>query len=283
MCVLDRCVVCCACLLCAGCRRHRWVQRDSPAAQLSVVAGHIRGHNRCGDDCAGRRWEFWGGVQGRAGNRAEACSSRGPIIVYPHRWVYPVQVAASRLNTSLCKTHFRLTSVCVRCTPSAAGVAPGEYEVVWVIDAHPAHMRYEGPTYSMSAAAEPLGLEPMPEHSFGGPTAAGAGAGGSMDSAGTGAGAGASAGNSSMTAAGAVIATAAGVVDYMRRMRALWLGQAPQATTSSSSGVSADAGNSSGGQAQGSGSSVSISMNERQMVHSLRPTHQWGALPGTST
>lgn len=128
----------------------------------------------------------------------------------------------------------------------------------------------------MSAAAEPLGLEPMPEHI----SIAAAGAGGSMGSAG--AGAGVRAGNSSTTATGAVSATAAGVVDYMSRMRALWLGQAPQAT-SSSSGVSADAGSSSGGHAQGAGSSVSISMNERRMVNSLRPTYQWGALSGAST
>lgn len=175
--------------------------------------------------------------------------------------------------------------MCVCCTCSAAGVPPGQYEVVWVIDSRTAHMQYEGPTYSMSAAAEPLGLEPMPEHSSGGPAAdagAGGGAGGSMGSAG--AGAGASAGNSSTNAAGSVIATAAGVVDYMSRLRALWLGQAPQATTSSSGGVSAGAGSSSGGQAHGAGSSVSIiSMNERQMVCSLRPTHQWGALSGAST
>jgi hypothetical protein len=165
----------------------------------------------------------------------------------------------------------------------AAGVPPGLYEVVWVIDAHKANTMYEGPTYNMSAAAEPLGLEPVPaEQSSGsgpaGGAGVGAGAGSSMGSAQAGAGAGAS----NTTAAG-FASTAAGVVEYMGRLRALWLGQAPQASSSSSSGMNAGADSSSGQPVQGAGSSVSVSMVERQMISSLRPTHQWGELSGALT
>lgn len=160
------------------------------------------------------------------------------------------------------------------------------------MDLPPRYSQYHGPSYSMSATAEALGLEPMPVSSSS--TAVGSTARPSGTAAGSSPGplvaAAANAANCSSASSSNSTAAAVGG-RLVNRLAALFHnvvdavehavehavgGDAANASGSAAAGVSSN--NSSRG--EGVSSSVTVTMNEQAMRDKMDPTHHWGTLSG---